>query len=164
VLGDTHVLAGQLHAWAQGERIVVAGIGAGVAELVDCEGNVTSSCTIDWRDRPVQQRLSEIAPAQVESDVRAAAVGEAIFGAGRGHPLFVYVTVGTGISCCLMQNGQPLKGAKGNAITMASSPLSTVCTDCGAKLRPVLEEFASGPAIAKRFAQVKNGEPTEACE
>ena len=35
---------------------------------------------------------------------------------------------------------------------MASSPLSTVCTHCGVKLHPVLEEFASGPAIAKRFA------------
>jgi glucokinase len=164
VLKDTYDLARQLHDWARGRQIEVAGIGAGVAELVDCDGNVTSSCTIDWRGRPVQQRLSEVAPARVESDVRAAAVGEAIFGAGRGHPLFVYVTVGTGISYCLMQNGHPLKGAKGNAITMASSPLSTVCTHCGAKLRPVLEEFASGPAIARRFAQGHNGEPTETCE
>jgi glucokinase len=164
VLKDAHDLAKQLHDWARREEIKVAGIGAGVPELVDCEGNVTSSCTIDWRDRPVQQRLCEIAPARVESDVRAAAVGEAIFGAGRGHPLFVYVTVGTGISYCLVQNGQPLKGAKGNAITMASSPLSTVCTHCGVKLRPVLEEFASGPAIAKRFAQGRKGEPAETCE
>ena len=54
-----------------------------------------------------------------------------------------------------MQNGQPLEGANGNAITMASSPLSTVCTHCGAKLHPVLEEYASGPAIARRFAQAK---------
>jgi len=111
--------------------------------------------------------LSEIAPAQVESDVRAAALAEAIFGAGRGHRLFVYVTVGTGISCCLVQDGHPFKGAKGNALTMASSPLSTVCTHCGAKLRPVLEEFASGPAIAKRFAQAtkaQNRESPERCE
>ena len=164
VLKDTHDLARQLHDWARGKQIEVAGIGAGVAELVDCDGNVTSSCTIDWRDCPVQQRLSEIAPALVESDVRAAAVGEAIFGAGRGHPLFVYMTVGTGISYCLMQNGRPLKGAKGNAITMASSPLSTVCTHCGMKLRPVLEEFASGPAIATRFAKGHNGQPSETCE
>jgi glucokinase len=164
VLKDGYDLARRLHDWARGEGIEVAGIGAGVAELVDCEGNVTSSCTIDWRDRPIQQTLSEIAPAQVESDVRAAAVGEAIFGAGRGHRLFVYVTVGTGISYCLMQNGQPFKGANGNAITMASSPLSTVCTHCGVKLHPVLEEFASGPAIAKRFAQARNEEPREACE
>jgi glucokinase len=164
VLKDTVELAKQLHLWAQGEGINVTGIGAGVAELVDCDGNVTSSCTIDWSGRPVQQKLSEIAPAQVESDVRAAAEGEAVFGAGRGHPLFIYVTVGTGISYCLMQNGQPLKGVNGNAITMASSPLSTVCTHCGTKLRPVLEEFASGPAIAKRFAHAKNRESAETCE
>jgi glucokinase len=164
VLKDTCDLARQLYDWARAERIEVAGIGAGVAELVDPEGNVTSSCTIDWRDRPVQQRLSAIAPAQVESDVRAAAVGEAIFGAGRGHRLFVYITVGTGISYCLVRDAQPFKGARGNAIVMASSPLSTVCTHCGVRLRPVLEEFASGPAIAKRFAQARPGEPTESCE
>jgi glucokinase len=153
VLRDTHDLARQLYEWARQERIEVEGIGAGVAELVDAEGNVTSSCTIDWRDRPVQKTLSEFAPAQVESDVRAAAVGEAIFGAGRGHRIFVYITVGTGISYCLVRDAQPFKG-----------PLSTVCTHCGVKLRPVLEEFASGPAIAKRFAQAMNGEPTETCE
>lgn len=164
VLKDTHDLARQLHDWARIEQIEVAGIGAGVAELVDPEGNVSSSCTIDWRDRPVQQRLSEIALAQVESDVRAAAVGEAIFGAGRGHSIFAYITVGTGISYCLVQDARPFKGAKGNAIVMGSSPLSTVCTHCGAKLRPVLEEFASGPAIAKRFKQAGNGESVESCE
>jgi glucokinase len=166
VLKDTLDLAQQLHDWARLEGIEVAGIGAGVAELVDCEGNVTSSCTIHWHDLPIQQRLSGIAPAQVESDVRAAALAEAIFGAGRGHRHFVYVTVGTGISCCLVQDGHPLRGARGNALTMASSPLSTICAHCGVKLRPVLEEFASGPAIARRFAQArgeaeKTGQSTE---
>jgi glucokinase len=155
VLKDTLDLAEQLNNRAQEDGIQIAGIGAGVAELVDCEGNVTSSCTIHWRGVPVQDRLSEIAPAQVESDVRAAALAEAIFGAGRQNRLFVYVTVGTGISSCLMQNGHPFKGANGNAITLSSSPLSTVCTHCGVKLHPVLEEFASGPAIAKRFTAAK---------
>ena len=164
VLEDTLDLARDLYGWALKECIEIAGIGAGVAELVDCDGNVTSSCTIDWSGRPVQQKLSEIASAIVESDVRAAAEGEAVFGAGRGHPLFIYVTVGTGISYCLMQNGQPLKGVNGNAITMGSSPLSTICTHCGTKLRPVLEEFSSGPAIAKRFSQTEQSSSAQSCE
>lgn len=167
VLKDTIDLARQLNESAEREGIKVAGIGAGVAELVDCAGNVTSSCTIQWRGVPVQQKLSEVALAIVESDVRAAAMAEAIFGAGRGNRLFIYVTVGTGISYCLVQDGRPFKGANGNAITMASSPLSTVCTHCGVKLHPVLEEFASGPAIAKRFAETKragNGEGCRTCE
>ena len=164
VLRDTLNLASQLRDWARQKEIEVVGIGAGVAELVDCHGNVTSSCTINWRGVPVQEKLSEIMPAQVESDVRTAALAEAIFGTGRGHRLFAYITVGTGISYCLVQDGRPLKGANGNAITLSSSPLSTVCTHCGAKLRPVLEEFASGPAIAKRFAQVRKSEKISAAE
>jgi glucokinase len=154
VLNDTLDLVTKLRDWAREERIDLAGIGAGVAELVDCEGNVTSSCTIKWGGVPVQEKLSEIIPAQVESDVRTAATAEAIFGAGRERSLFTYVTVGTGISYCLVQDGRPLKGARGNAITLSSSPLTTVCNHCGTKLRPVLEEFASGPAIASRFAQI----------
>jgi len=165
VLKGTRDLAMQLRDWAQQRQIEVAGIGAGVAELVDCHGNVTSSCTIDWRGVPVQESLSGIIPvAQVESDVRTAALAEAIFGAGRGRRLFTYVTVGTGISYCLVQDGQPLKGANGNAITLSSSPLSTVCTNCGTKLRPVLEQFASGPAIAQRFAQARKSEKTFTAE
>jgi glucokinase len=67
--------------------------------------------------------------------------------------LFAFVTVGTGISCCLVQDGQPYAGARGNALILASSPLTTVCSACGALLRPVLEEFAAGPALVARYNQ-----------
>jgi glucokinase len=63
-----------------------------------------------------------------------------------------------------VQDGRPFKGSKGNAILLASSPVTAVCTHCGAKLRPVLEEFASGPAIAKRFALTKSGRSAKTCE
>ena len=164
VLDDTLALAGRLREKAEQEEIKIAAIGAGIAELVDCDGNVTSSCTIAWRGQPVREKLSTIAPARVESDVRVAAFAEAIFGAGRGKHLFVYITVGTGISYCLVQDGQPFKGANGNAILMASSALSTTCSQCGAKLHPVLEEFASGPAIARRFAKAKRTESVGDCQ
>lgn len=164
VLQDVLSVSRRLKEKAEQDGIKIAGIGAGVAELVDCDGHVTSSCTIAWHGEPVQEQLSAIAPARVESDVRAAAIAEATFGAGLGKRLFVYVTVGTGISCCLMQNGHPLKGANGNAITMASSPLSTVCTACGAELHPLLEEYASGPAIARRFADAKRNRTVGDCQ
>lgn len=164
VLEDVLQLARRLKASAEKNDIQIKAIGAGVAELVDCDGNVTSSCTIAWRGQPVQEKLSMIAPARVESDVRAAAIAEARFGAGRGRRHFVYITVGTGISYCLIQNGQPLRGAKGNAILMGSSPLSTVCSHCGESLHPVLEEFASGPAIARQFAQAKPTETVGDCQ
>ncbi len=73
------------------------------------------------------------------------------------------MTVGTGISSCLVQDGRPFAGARGNALVLASSPVTTSCTECGAELRPVLEEFASGPALVRRYndcggAQAQRGE------
>jgi glucokinase len=153
VLEDVVALARELCGEAAGLGIEIKGIGAGVAELVDRSGKVTSGQTIRWRGLAVREKLSELAPAVVESDVRAAALAEATLGAGRPFRLFVYVTVGTGISCCLVQEGKPYAGARGGALVFASSPLTTTCTECGAELRPVLEDFASGPALTRRFNQ-----------
>jgi glucokinase len=131
----------------------VLGIGVGVAELVDLEGNVTSSQTIRWSGLSVQDQFSEIAPAVVESDVRAAALAESLFGAGRGLRIVVYVTVGTGISYSLVNEGRPFPGARGNALILSSSPLTTRCDHCGQLLKPILEEFSSGPALVNRYNQ-----------
>lgn len=151
VLADALDLARQLMAKAQAMELDIAGIGVGVCELVDLEGNVTSAQTVAWQGLPVQDAFSELAPALVESDVRAPAFAEAHFGAGQPFRIFVYVTVGTGISYCLVQDGQPYAGARGNALILASSPLTTTCTTCGTVLSPVLEAFASGPALVSRY-------------
>ncbi|MCS6849204.1 MAG: ROK family protein [Anaerolineae bacterium] len=147
VLDDVLALARELGRAAQQP---IACIGLGVCELVDLCGNVTSGFTVAWQGLPVQAALSEIAPAVVESDVRAHARGEARFGAGRNYRDFVFVTLGTGISACLVHDGVPYPGARGNALVLATAPL-TLVDETGRRTQQVLEEFASGPAIARRF-------------
>ncbi|HJZ46397.1 MAG TPA: ROK family protein [Roseiflexaceae bacterium] len=151
VLADARALAEALRADAGHLGAGVCGVGIGVPELVDLAGNITSGHTIAWRGLPVRERFGRFGPSVVESDVRAHALAEARYGAGRSFKQFVFVTVGTGISSCLVQDGIPYAGARGNALVLASSPLTTACTTCGAKLRPVLEEFASGPALVARY-------------
>ena len=151
VLGDTLALAEALMAEAGKMKLELLGIGVGVPELVDPEGNITSSQSLDWQGDRVQAAFSSLAPTVVESDVRAGALAEAMFGAGRGFRLFVYVTVGTGISSTLVQDGLPYAGARGNALIMASSPFTMECSSCGTALNPILEEFASGPALVARY-------------
>jgi glucokinase len=151
VLGDALSLARDLLAEARAEGIKVVGIGVGVAELVDLEGNVTSSNLIAWRGLPVRSRFGELGPCVIEADARAAAAGEARFGAGRPFRQFFYVTVGTGIGSALYHDGRVHTGARGSAGTIASAPLSFECGECGAVNRPVLEEIASGPALVARY-------------
>jgi glucokinase len=126
-------------------------IGIGLCELVDPTGRILSSNCIQWQNEPVTERLSRIAPTVIEADVRAAALAEALFGAGRSFRIFLYVTVGTGISACLMIEGRPFVGARGLTGTMASSALSIRCDACGQVHRSTLEEIASGPALVARF-------------
>ena len=121
-------------------------IGLGICELVDLQGNVMSDFTIAWKDLPVRTILGMIAPCSIESDVRAQALAEARFGAGQDYDPFVFVNIGTGISSCLVQGGVPFAGARGNALVLATGPISVP----GAAPF-VLEEFASGLAVSKRF-------------
>ena len=76
----------------------VATVGVGICELVDLDHRVASAYTVDWRDLDVEAAFAKIAPPRVESDVRAAALAEARFGAARhvSRP-WIYLTVGTGI-------------------------------------------------------------------
>ena len=148
VLADSLKLVSELQTTAQAAQLSVLAVGVVVCELVDLQGTITSDQTVKWRGMPLGKHFSQFAPTVIEADVRAAALAEARFGAGRGLDLFVYVTVGTGISYSLVQNAKPFAGARGNAMLLGSSPLGTTGGDTSA---PTLEDIASGPALVARY-------------
>jgi glucokinase len=150
VLADTLELARRLLESA-GRRVIR--IGVGVPQLVDNAGRIRSAYNFDWTDLPVRERLSTLVPTTIKSDVRAAARAEARFGAGKGRRIFVYVTIGTGISYCLVVDGRPHAGANGFAIHCASSALHVPCEACGHINAPIVEEIASGPALSAAYAR-----------
>lgn len=154
VLDDALALAARLVRHGQDAGLDPVGVGVGVPELVDAQGRVTSHQTIGWDTLPVQARFSDLLPAVVESDVRAAALAEARYGAGCSYRQFVYVTVGTGISHTLVLDGRPFAGARGNALIFASGTLTLQCPHCGQPVSHVLEEYASGPALVRRYNEL----------
>jgi glucokinase len=123
VLADCRALAREL---AGGEIAV----GLAVCELVDPHGRVRSAETVDWRATDLLGIFDG-----VESDVRAAARAEARFGAGRDQPDFLYVSIGSGISHCLMSGGEPRLGVRGSAIGTGA---------------PLVERWSGGLALAQR--------------
>ncbi len=133
-------------------RPVCAGVG--VAELVDPEGNVFSGYRIAWKGLSVREVLGGEIATHIDSDVRAAALGEARFGAGRPFGHFLYVTVGTGISATLVQDGRPYAGSRGAALVIANGRTTYACPACGTETSYVLEDYASGPALAARYNDV----------
>ena len=154
VLADVEAVAGDLANEARARGRTVAAVGVGVPELVDPEGRIGSDHAFDWRALPVVGRLGEIAPATIEADVRAAALAEARFGAGQPFASFAYVSVGTGISSTLVLDGRPWPGARGAALVLSTGPISVPCPHCGGLEPFVLEEFASGPGLVRRHAEL----------
>ncbi len=154
VADDSFQLAQRLMLRATRQGVRPVAIGIGICELVDLDGNIVSGQTIAWRGRPIRERFDKLAPTVIEADSRAAALAESRFGAGKDCPNFLYVTIGTGIGFSLVVDGKPYTGARGSAGTMASSPLSALCGECGKMTQSVLEDVASGSAVAKRYAQL----------
>lgn len=151
VASDMLDLATRLQVRASGLGKNIEGIGVGIAELVDLEGEIASDYLTRWRGPGVKEMLAQIAPTCIEADVRAAALAEALFGAGRKFENFVYVSVGTGISHTLVLGGRPYAGAHGNALMVASEPLTSVCEKCGTVQDQVLEKYAAGPSLVDRY-------------
>jgi glucokinase len=151
VLADTLAIVHRLKSRASSLGLMVHGIGVGLAELVNLQGDITSEYLVKWSELPAKAAISEIAPTRFESDARAPALAEALFGAGRNFTNFVYLTVGTGISYCLMVDGRPYAGAHGHAIMVASGALTSQCDHCGNVQDQVLEEFAAGPSLVSRY-------------
>ena len=56
-------------------------------------GEAARLSAVHWDLAPVHEHLATIAPTHLESDVRAAALAEATFGAGRDFELFAYVSI-----------------------------------------------------------------------
>lgn len=76
-------------------------------------GFITSTPKAGWQNADLlgHFRRALAVPIVLDTDVNAAAVGEFLFGGGRGLDTFCYVTVGTGIGVGLMINGTPHGGA-----------------------------------------------------
>lgn len=102
-------------------------VGVGLCELVGLDGSPASADTVDWRGLDPAGAIR--APRVVlESDVRAAALAESRFGAGRGCSSFLFVIVGTGASACLVVAGEPYPGARGRAIVLGAPPVEAVAS------------------------------------
>ncbi|MCI0334841.1 MAG: ROK family protein [Planctomycetes bacterium] len=155
VLADVIELARSMQDAAK--RVLPHSIGLAVCELVGVDGQILSDATIRWLGMPIGAEVHEATklPVIVDADVRAAARAEAILGAGQAFGSFLYISVGTGISASFVMNKRPYAGARGLTGTFASSRGLIPGEDDSLVSGPPLEQFASGPALAARFARVR---------
>ncbi len=167
VLNDVIALTKSLQEEAQELAIVPASVGIGICELVSRDGRVLSEATVHWQDPLIHETLAAMSlPVQIDADVRAGARAEALYGAGRDSHSFVYVSVGTGISACLVFDSKPYAGARGLTGTFASSNGLIPGTDGQLHAGPPLEFLRPGQRWRRgllKSAQISQGRRRKFC-
>ncbi|MFF9150494.1 ROK family protein [Streptomyces sp. NPDC014861] len=128
----------------------VLGLGVGVSGHVDSAAGVCRySALLDWNKVDVAGPLQQATglPVVVNNDVNTLVVAERWFGEGRDVDSFAVVTVGPGIGCGLLLDGNLFSGATGLAGELGHMPLDPAGPMCSCGRRGCLEALAGDRAV-----------------
>lgn len=120
-------------------------------------GYITTTPKTSWKNYPFVKTIKDTfhVPVGFNTDVNAAALGEATLGAAKGLDSCLYITVGTGIGAGALVQGKLLQGLShpemGHILVRRhlEDPYEGTCPyhkDC-------LEGLAAGPAIEARWGE-----------
>lgn len=140
------------------DRIDAIGIGAFGPVCVDKAsadyGKIGKTPKLSWVDFSWTKAFENAGvPVVVDTDVNAAAIGEVIYGSGKGLSDVIYITIGTGIGVGVYSQGKLLHGMlhpeAGHIIlpVSASDTFGGICP----YHKNCFEGLVSGPAIKARY-------------
>ncbi len=130
--------------------LLALGIGA-PGPLNAATGVVYQAPNLGWDNVPLKQKLEELlgVPVAVDNDANLAALGEHVYGAGRGESEMVYVTVSTGIGGGLILHGRIYHGTGYGAGEIGHMTIDPAGPRCNCGNYGCLEAMASGTAMAR---------------
>jgi len=149
-----------------GEKI--AGIGIGAPGMVSLDGESVKAPPnfADWHDYRLKEAIKSSVglPVELENDANAAAIGEARFGAGRGHKNFVFVIWGTGVGGGIILDGQIFRGAHGGAGEIGHTTIDYHGPQCNCGNKGCIEAFIGQRYLSERTRERLSKTPYGAIE
>lgn len=136
-------------------------VGVGAAGQIDRKAEiVVDAPNLGVKDMHLADILGKqfSKPVGVGNDVEVAALGEYLYGSGRGFSNFICLFVGTGIGSGIVQNGRLYTGLSGTAGEVGHMVIQAGGRICGCGCRGCLEAYASRTAITKAImAEIHHG-------
>jgi glucokinase len=136
----------------------VGAIGVGITGEVDISSGVVKyspNLPRDWKNVKLKKILRKKygVPVSIDNDAHCIALAEAYFGAGRGYPVVVGMTIGTGIGISLIINGHIYRGAN-NIIEFGHTITGNPAQKCSCGLLGHFEALVSGPAMTREYKKL----------
>ena len=119
-------------------------------------GAITTTPKLVWRNYPLRQAFVDAlnVPVGIDTDVNAAALGEAVYGAGKGIDSVVYYTIGTGVGGGALVDGMLVHGLvhpEMGHMLLRPDPRDPAPHGFCPYHDGCIEGMANGPAIEKRW-------------
>ena len=152
----------------RGKEIRALGIGSfGPVDLKKGSrtyGYITSTPKLAWQNYPIVAEFEKAlgVPVGFDTDVNAAALGEATWGCTRDVENSIDITVGTGVGVGVIIGGKPYHGMlhpEGGHILLARHPDDPMVGSGCPFHENCLEGLAAGPSLEKRWG-IKGAELT----
>jgi glucokinase len=133
------------------DSVSAMGVGCG-GPMYYLEGIVSPLFIPAWQAFPLRVRLSEAfgLPVTLDNDANAFALGEVLFGAGRGVRHLLGMIVSTGVGGGIVMNGRIFHGATGNAGHIGHVIVSAEGPRCSCGAVGCLTAYASGTGLVAR--------------
>jgi len=139
-----------------GVPVAAAGVGS-VGPLDQQTGRIISPVNMPgWGSVPLVDMLHDglKIPVYLDNDANAAALGEHLFGAGRGVANMIYLTISTGIGGGVILDGRLYQGSNGNAGELGHMSVDYHGRPCPCGNVGCIEQYASGTAIARQAREL----------
>ncbi len=145
----------EMRSEAKACNLRVASIGVGVPGLVAGNGLIHASVNMRPLDGfNLAAFLSEQTgiPAECGNDANVIALGEQLYGAGRGKSSFIVITIGTGLGSGLILDGKLWKGVGGFAAEFGHVTVNPDGEQCSCGNHGCLERYVSAEALMRSIA------------
>jgi glucokinase len=129
-------------------------VGLGIPATIDHDrGVAVSAVNLPIADLPIRDLISERVglPVFVDNDANVAALAEYLYGAAKGKPNTVMLTVGTGIGGGLILGGEIYRGATGAGAELGHTVIQADGPPCQGNCpnHGCIESLASGTALGR---------------
>jgi glucokinase len=149
---------------ARDARPGVAAVGLGIPATIDHDtGVAVSAVNLPLNDLPIRDLVSERVglPVFVDNDANVAALAEYLYGAAKGKPNTVMLTVGTGIGGGLILAGEVYRGATGAGAELGHTVIQADGPPCQGNCpnHGCVESLASGTALGREGRAAAESSP-----
>jgi glucokinase len=142
-------------------------VGLGIPATIDHDtGVAVSAVNLPLADLPIRDLVSERVglPVFVDNDANVAALAEFLYGAAKGMPNIVMLTVGTGIGGGLILGGEVYRGATGAGAELGHMVIQADGPPCQGNCpnHGCVESLASGTALGREGLAAAESSPDSA--